>query len=435
MSNNILFVAPQLPYPPNHGSAIRNYNLIRTLAERHTVDLLAFSVPENQLDESSPLHRICRNVASVPQPMRSNATRAVDTLLRRLPDMALRLESAQMHELVYQRVVAEQERTQYDIVQVEGIEMAQYALTILDAFKDTATAGAVGVGRPLIVFDDHNCEYLLQKRNALNDLWIPRRWPAAAYSVVQWQKLKWYESLICRRVDAVSVVSHADQLAVQGLVPDVDITVISNGVTMPEDSVDSTDLAQELPSRFDSRGKKLIFVGKMDYRPNVDAVLWFAEQVFPLIRAQVPDVTFDIVGMNPHARLDPLREVEGIDIVGKVVEIQPYLNAADVYVVPLRVGGGTRFKALEAMAARMPIVSTSLGVEGIPVRHEEELLIANAPTEFAAAVSRLLVDNGEADALRQGLAQSGYRFVEERYSWTTIVPELEAIYERILARS
>lgn len=432
MSNKILFLTPQLPFPPNHGSAIRNYNLICTLADRHTVDLLTFFVPENPLDGSNPLHEICRSVAVVPQPKRSNRLRALDTIRRRWPDMALRLESAEMHKLVRQWVVEEQHSTQYDVVQIEGIEMAQYALTILDAFESISLADGEKRVRPAIVFDDHNCEYLLQKRNALNDLRIPRRLPAAAYSIVQWQKLKWYESLVCRKVDAVTVVSYADKVAVQGLVSNADVTVVSNGISITDDS---RSHAEELEARNTQRGKKLIFVGKMDYRPNVDAVLWFAEEVFPLIQAQEPTVTFDIVGMNPHDRLDTLRDRAGVSIVGKVAEIQPYLDAADVYVVPLRVGGGTRFKALEAMAASMSIVSTSLGVEGIPVEDEQELLIANTPTKFAEQVLRLLANEIEARALRKKLEQNGRHFVEERYSWGKIVPILEQVYARILLQN
>lgn len=456
MSNNILFIVPQLPYPPNHGSSIRNYNLIRTLAENHTIDLLAFSVPENQLVAANPLNKICRNIATVPQPVRSSAIRILDTARRRLPDMALRLESEEMHLLVQQWTVENRHQTQYDIVQIEGIEMAQYGLAITDAFQrlHEPEAESGNSRRPVLVFDDHNCEYLLQKRNALNDLRIPFRWPAAVYSIIQWQKLKWYESLICCQMDAVSVVSPTDKAILTQLVEDVDITVISNGITLedyeledyesengrePRSSAGKSSLDITIDNSIDNsidnpyrQSKKLIFVGKMDYRPNVDAVLWFAHQVLPLIQEQEPTVVFEVVGMNPHPRLDQLRDKRGIMITGKVEEVPPYLHAATAYVIPLRVGGGTRFKALEAMAASMPIVSTRLGVEGIPVVHEQELLLADTPDEFAKEVLRLLAYGEEADALRQMLSHNGRRFVEEHYSWQTIVPELEEVYARML---
>jgi len=331
---------------PTHGSSIRNYNLIRTLAEHHTIDLLAFSVPDNQLAAANPLNEICRNIATVPQPVRSSAIRILDTARRRLPDMALRLESQEMHLLVQQWTVENRHQTQYDIVQIEGIEMAQYGLAIADAFQRLHDSGAEtghetehGT-RPALVFDDHNCEYLLQKRNALNDLRLPLRWPAAAYSVIQWQKLKWYESLICRQMDAVSVVSPADKAILGRLVDDVDITVISNGITLEEyesengteprsstgkGPLDGVDGVVDNPHR---QSKKLIFVGKMDYRPNVDAVLWFVYQVLPLIQEQEPTVTFEIVGMNPHPRLDQIRGKRGVTITGKVAEVPPYLHTA-----------------------------------------------------------------------------------------------------------
>jgi len=446
MSKKILFIVPQLPYPPHHGSSLRNYHLIRTLASHYTIDLLAFSVPENALAADNPLNRICRNIATVSQPTRSSALRILDTFRKRLPDMALRLECAQMRALVYEWAVEKRHQTEYDIVQVEGIEMAQYGLAIVDAFESLADAeqnttghSVKKINRPLFVFDDHNCEYLLQKRNALNDLRVPRRWPAAAYSVVQWQKLKWYEALICKKADAVSVVSPADRDALLTLVGEIDITVISNGVALNEytsvlkgTSINaSSENHAECEASYQLPPKKLLFVGKMDYRPNVDAVLWFANQVLPMIQQQDPSVHFEIVGINPHERLNPLRNRDGIIVVGQVKSIVPYLREATAYVIPLRVGGGTRFKALEAMAASMPIVSTRLGVEGIPVAHNQELLLADTPQTFADEVLRLLENSDEAEQLRRDLGTAGRHFVEEQYSWNTIIPRLEEIYTHI----
>jgi glycosyltransferase involved in cell wall biosynthesis len=170
----------------------------------------------------------------------------------------------------------------------------------------------------------------------------------------------------------------------------------------------------------------LIFVGKMDYRPNIDAVLWFADKVLPRISVVLPQVCFQIVGMNPHSRLDRLRTQPNIEIIGAVEDVRPYIYAAGVYVIPLRIGGGTRFKALEAMACAKPVVSTSMGVEGLGVQHGEHFILADQPAEFAQAVLALLRNpNSEATG---AMCQRACRFVETHYGWERIVPKFDTMY-------
>lgn len=400
----ILLLTPQLPYPPRQGTTIRNYNLIRALAQSHTVDLVTFLPPTETLTTDNPLYRFCRRIAALPQPVRALRQRALDTLTSPLPDMALRLESAAMHELTQSWAQEEV----YAIVQVEGIEMAQYGVKV-----------AEGEG-PILVFDEHNCEYLLQKRNALTDLQQPRRWLAAAYSVAQWQKLVYYERRLCRQADAVLAVSEADKAALQRLTPDKTITVVSNGIHVHE-----YQMAPPSPTLTPT----LVFTGKMDYRPNLDAVLWFGRKVLPLIQAQEPHVRFQIVGMNPHARLAELRANPAVEITGAVPDAQPYIQAATVYIIPMRVGGGTRFKALEAMACGKAIVSTRLGVEGIGVEQERELLLADTPEDFAAAVVRLVRDAHQTGALGRRLGAAARSLVESHYDWAKIIPRLEQAYQ------
>lgn len=410
---NILFLTPQLPYPPRQGTTIRNYNLILHLAKQHTIDLLTFLAPGEQLAADSPLHTLCRKVAAVPQPARSGRRRATDTLTTLTPDMGLRLESAAMWDLVRTWTV----QTSYDLVQVEGIELAQYGMSV---------AGHKARRAPALVFDNHNCEYLLQKRNALNDLRLPRRWPAAGYSLAQWQKLRRYESMILHAADATVAVSEADKQAMLAIAPAAGITVVSNGIDL-----DAYRPAATGRSTRDASAPKFVFTGKMDYRPNIDAALWFAEEVLPLVVAQEPNACFQLVGMNPHARLDVLHANPHVAITGAVPDTRPYIAAAAVYVIPMRVGGGTRFKALEAMACGKAIVSTSLGVEGIPVQHGRELLLADTPAEFAAAVVRLVADLRSGGTLQQQLGAAARSFVEERYGWPTIIPKLNEVYQQV----
>jgi sugar transferase (PEP-CTERM/EpsH1 system associated) len=402
---DLLFLTPQLPYPPRQGTTLRNFGLIAHLAARHRIDLVTFLAAGEHLAPGNPLLELCRTVVALPQPIRATRERLETTLTSHQPDMALRLEDSGMHEAVRAQLA----RNEYDVVQVEGIEMAQYA-------RHVSTSQAV-------VFDDHNCEYLLQRRNALTDLRIPTRWHAAAYSFVQWRKLRSYEAEVCRQADAVLAVSEPDKMALQAIAPGANIAVVPNGIDLEAYPV--------APARPRSQPAVVLFTGKMDYRPNVDAVLWFGEEVLPKIHEQNADVLFRVVGMNPHPRLDVLRGNPRVELTGSVPAVRPYLETATVYVIPMRVGGGTRFKALEAMASGVPVVSTTLGVEGIPVRNGREMLLADDPEEFAAAVLKLLDDRRAGDALTQDLVARAHTLVADEYTWETIIPQLEAIYANL----
>ena len=410
---HILFLTPQVPYPPRQGTSIRNYHLIARVAQRHTVDLLSFLAPGDELPANSPLYQHCRRIATVPQPDRPISARLSALLTSSLPDMALRLESPAMHELVQSWL----QETPYEFVQIEGIELAQYARH-------------VDPSKTAFIFDDHNCEYLLQQRNALTDLRNPSRWHAAAYSLLQWAKLRRYEAQICKTAQAVIAVSQPDQAALHRIAPNAAIHVAPNGIDLAA-YTHAADAAQITVAKRDPNRFTLLFTGKMDYRPNIDAVLWFAEQVLPQLVAAVPEIHFQIVGMNPHARLNSLRQNPHIEITGAVPDPAPYLHSANLYIIPMRVGGGTRFKALEAMASAKAIVSTTLGVEGIGVRAEKEMLIADSPDEFAVAILRLVADQRADGTVSQQLGQNAYTFVSSYYVWDRIIPVFERLYAQL----
>jgi len=403
----ILFLTPQLPYPPQKGTALRNWGLISSLAERHQVSLLSFRSPGQAPRPALALTEACARVETVPQPERSTRDRLRDMLTTRRPDMALRLAS----EPFARRLTDWLAREHFDVIHIEGIEMAPY----LDAIQ-TAHPRIVGGTRPLILFDDHNCEYLLQKRVCFTDLRTPTRWPGAAYSFVQWRRLRRYEAHVCRRADCVLAVSDPDAAALQALSPKLDVTVAPNGI--------DTRSYQPPPSNSQPLTSSLVFTGTMDFRPNVDAVLWFARRVWPLVRREASDVHFVVVGQRPHPRLDKLRDDPAITLTGRVEDTRPYIAEAAVYVAPLRMGGGTRLKLLEAMAMGKPVVATRLGAEGYPVAHGRELLLADTPADFAAAVAGLL----RAPERRDELGRAGRAFVEEQYDWRVILPQVEALY-------
>jgi sugar transferase (PEP-CTERM/EpsH1 system associated) len=418
---HILFLTPQLPYPPHQGTALRNFGLIQGLSKRHQVSLLSFA--EHDQDQlptvAAPLLALCHQVKTVPAPApRPMMRRAQDTFARRLPDMALRLASPAFEN----QLAAWLARDPFDVVHVEGIEMAPY-LDVVRGDKHQS---------PLIIFDDHNCEYMLQRSYALIDARDPRRWGGALYSLVQWQKLRHYEAHICRQADRVLAVSQSDAEALQRLVRGMKVTVIPNGIDMNAYKIDGPPRE---PGPEAGKSPKLLFTGKMDFRPNVDAVRWFAEAIWPRIRAQVPGARFYVVGQRPHPQLDPLRADPGITLTGWVEEVLPFIVDATVYVAPLRMGSGTRLKLLEAMALGKAIVSTRLGAAGLTreqpnqpsqATHNRELVLVddNDPVAFADAVVSLLGD----PAHRVRLGNAARDFVRAHYDWQVIIPRLDALY-------
>lgn len=406
----ILFLVPQWPYPPRQGTALRNFHLIRGAAQHHLVDVFAFATSDEAPAADDPLVALCRRVVTAPPPTRSLMRRALDTLTQPLPDMALRLASPDATETV-RALLAE---GGYQVIQVEGIEMARYAWL----------AGSGPGGRPRVIFDDHNVEYRLQQRAALVDLRRPTRWIGGVYSLVQWAKLWRYERDVCRRADAVLAVSREDGAALARLAPSTPVHVVPNGVDV------AAWTPRPSPPVYPAEPPALVFTGKMDYRPNVDAVLWFVQEVLPYITARQPVVCY-VVGRDPHPRLERLRGRADVVITGAVADVRPYVWQAAVYVAPLRVGGGTRFKLLEAMAAGTPVVSTSLGAEGLGVTSGRELILADEPRAFAQAVLDLLADR-QADGTRiRALTQAAREFVATRYDWSRIVPTVWEIYEGI----
>jgi len=400
----LLLLTPQLPYPPHQGTSLRNFNLIAQLAKRHRICLLTFLEPDQSMEEAGPLGDLCEWVDTLPVPQRSHSLRLRQMATTGRPDMAWRLWSPAFRDRLAMRLA----EARFDVVQVEAIELAPYLPTIQGA------SAASGWPRPLIVYEDHNAEWVLQKRACLTDLRVPRRWPTAAYSFVQWMRLKVYEAQVCRTADHVVAMSEADRDAILAVAPGVRVTVVPNGV----------DLEEYTGYRGPVQPFDLVFTGKMDFRPNVDAMLWFGEEVWPLIRRRHPQASLAIVGQRPHARLEPLRRLPGVTLTGWVADVRPYIAGGRVYIAPLRVGGGTRLKLLQALAMGAAVVATSLGAEGFPVIHGRELLLADTPHDFARAVSALLDDPQQ----RACLGAAGRRFVEATYGWDALVPKLEALY-------
>jgi glycosyltransferase involved in cell wall biosynthesis len=290
----------------------------------------------------------------------------------------------------------------FDVVQIEGIEMARYLGVVLAAGD-----------RPCLVFDDHNAEYVLQERAFRSDIRRPARLHAGLYSFVQWRRLCRFEAEICRLTDRVITCSAADAAALRRIAPEARIHVIPNGV--------DTTAFRPQPAEAVAT---LVFTGKMDFRPNVDASLWLVEEILPRIRQAQPGATVVLVGQRPSPAVARLAAVPGVVITGRVEDVRPYIAGAQVYVAPLRMGSGTRLKLLEAMAMGAAIVSTRLGAEGLPVESGRHLLLADDAADFATAVIALLNDRTQGTAL----GREARRLVETEFDWRSIIPRLETVY-------
>jgi sugar transferase (PEP-CTERM/EpsH1 system associated) len=397
----ILFLTPQLPYPPRQGTAIRNWGLISHLARRHTLSLLSFASPDAA--EVAPVLRDAASpVVTVPVPPWPISAR-VRALLSGQPDLARRLWSPGFAAALQGLLRA----APPDLIQFEGLELATY----LSAAREAAPAAK-------LIYDAHNAEHMLQRRAWHSDRRRPARWPAAAYSLVQTQRLARLEAQVCATVDAVLCVSASDATALSALAHPRRLVVVPNGI-------DADDYALvTAPEGYAAGPADLVFTGKMDYRPNVDAAVWFAAEVLPPVRAAAPAARFVIVGQRPAPAVERLRALPGVVVTGGVADARPYIAGAAVYVAPLRMGGGTRFKLLEAFALERPVVATRQGAEGFDVSHGRELLLADSASEIAAEVARLLAD----PALGRRLGRAGRAFVLANHDWRAILPRLESGY-------
>ncbi len=397
----LLLLTPQLPYPPHQGTTIRNYNLIKHLAPRHDITLLSFGTPD-ELHNAAPLRALCRHIALAPHPARSLAQRVRDTLTSPLPDMALRLESDAMRAQFEQLIRAET----FDVIQVEGIEMARYALDSPSPMVHSR-----------LIFDEHNAEYVLQRTAFASDARHPTRWHAALYSLIQWKKLERYERALCRAAHHIVACSDADKNAIAALEPQSEISVIPNGVDT--EFYTPTESARDEPT--------LVFTGKMDFRPNIDAMTWFVADILPRVRAELPRARLVIVGQKPAPRVVALDALPGVQVTGAVPDTRPFIADAAVYVVPLRMGSGTRLKVLEAMAMGQAIVSTARGIAGLELVPDRDVVIADAPAAFARAVITLL----RAPERRRELGRNARARAVEQYDWRTLVPKFDQVYAKV----
>lgn len=401
----LLFLTAELPEPAHAGGTLRTNGLLRAAhAAGHEVHLLSFATRAQLNAQRERLGAYCARVETVAPPQRRLADRLRD-LLAGKADMQGRYCSAH-----YQHALSKLlEATPYDLVQMESLEMTVYAPAVQ----------RVQPGTPLI-YDSFNAEFDLQRSIFEAERGSLRRLPGALYSFVQWRRLTRYERQVVREAAHTIAVSDADAEAFRRLAPGCPVSVVPNGIDVARYAIADTSL--------DLGPAPLVFTGSMGYRPNVDAALWFANRVLDRVRAHVPDARFFIVGSRPHHRLNSLRDRDGVQITGWVPDVNPFLSAAAVYVVPLRMGSGTRLKLLQAMAARLAVVSTQIGAQGLDVQDGEQLRLADTEEGFARAVIELLRD----PAQREVLGARAASYVARHYDWSVIAPRLSAVYDEVL---
>ena len=394
----ILFISRWFPYPPDNGSKIRVFNLIKYLSRRHEIALLSFveeSISPARLAALEPY--CCCTHTVLYREFSPTRLRAVLGFFSTRPRSVLDTYSKEMQSFV-EKVSADRS---FDIVVASQIESVPYALLLN------------GVPR---VFEELELAVIREQF-----AWQRALTKRARYGLTWWKQRRYVLHLL-RQVDGCTVVSEPERALLQGVVPDSQrLAVIPNGVS-PQEYVG--DWGSPVPDT-------LIFPGALTYQANFDAMGFFLKAVFPLIRAQWPSVTLRITGRTDGVPLHRLPLNDGVVLTGYLADVRPVVAQSQVCVVPLLTGGGTRFKILEAMALGTPVVSTSKGAEGLEVTSGENILIADDPTAFAGAIVRLLGD----PELRNRLAVSGQRLVLERYGWDRSGAKLEQLLCQVVRDS
>jgi sugar transferase (PEP-CTERM/EpsH1 system associated) len=400
----ILIVSPWYPWPPFDGGRIRILETLRYLSRHHQVTLLATVTSADEADDGGRLREICEHVeTSVLSPRAwPVARRLAKGLLGRMPVVQNFYHDSRLAERL-RRLTSQR---YYDVVQIEFSYAASYARAV-DPSRGAKT-----------VLSMHNVESLRFGREGNLGLRLDRRFAAA------WDRAfhgLWEQQAI-RTFDGIVSVSEPERAWVLARVPEAVVQLIPNGV--------DTDHFRPQAPPDPAASLRLVFTGAMHYPPNVDAVLWFTEQVWPRLRRLAPGLCFEIVGRDPDPRVIALGRIPGVVVTGEVADVRPYIARARGVVVPLRAGGGTRLKILEAMAMARPVVSTAFGAEGLTITPGHNILIANDAEGFAAHVLALL-GSAERAAL---LGQAGRQLVEARYCWSRCLAGLDCLYERLLGR-
>ena len=392
----ILILSPTLPYPPTWGFVTRVYHFLRLLARRHSVTLLTYADADDSQNVAS-LRAICTDVHAIP-PVITTGTKRFRQLSSLLSPVSYQWRSHQSAHMQHTLTELTQQQ-RFDVIQIESSQLACFDFD----------------RRVALVLDEHNIEYELLYRTSRTESSPLRR----AYNWIEYKKFRREEISSWHRATGTVTTSAREAAIIREIAPGKPTKSVPNAV----------DVEYFSPSSEPTDPDAIVLTGLMKYRPNVDAAVYFVRDMLPQILAARPNLVFYIVGGEPP---DEVRQLAGSNVVvtGTVADVRPYVHKAAVFVVPLRMGSGTRLKVLEGLSMRKAMVSTSLGCEGIDVEDKTHLLIADNPESFASAVLRLLEDT----TLAETLARAGRDLVDRRYRWERVVGDLETFYEELLGR-
>ena len=386
---HLLWLKSELLHPVDKGGRIRTYQMLRALTREHRVTYLCLDDGRAAPDAVARAGEYCSELVRVP----------FQTADRRSPrffaELAANVVSPLPYALAKYRVPAFTH-------EVERLMTAPVDAVVCD-FLTPAVNLRWPVPRPMVLFQ-HNVEAEIWRRHAevaANPL-------ARAYFRSQWRRMVAFESRACRRVDHVVAVSEQDAGHFRQRYGARSVSSVATGV--------DTDFFHPAEPRA-RRPHELVFTGAMDWMPNEDGMQFFVADIWPRVRASIPDATLTIVGRNPAGRLRELAApASGIEVTGSVPDVRPYMDRAALFVVPLRIGGGTRLKVFEAMAMECPVVSTAIGAEGLPVQDGEHFCSADEPEAFAQACIALLRDPARAAAM----ARRAARYVRSEFGWDRV---------------
>ena len=404
----ILWLNTPLLLPLDKGGKLRTWHLMRHLAQRNHITCISFAEPGQLARYGEEMKGVCAELVTIERREGTKeGLRFYASVARHLPD-----------PVPY--AVAQYRSRQYRQAVHHALASGSFDRVVCD-FLVPAVNLPERLPCPSVLFT-HNVEAEIWRRHAETE---SNRLRKRLYRT-QWRRMLRFEGRTVARFDRVLAVSDVDRDTLQRLYGDrltAPVSVVPTGVDTsfftPTPSDAAAALGGDAAGRF---SKRVVFTGSMDWLPNADAVQFFCREILPLIRAAEPDTTFTIVGRSPTPAVRRLAEDHGVEVTGRVEDVRPYLARSAVYVVPLRIGGGTRLKIFEAMSAGRAVVSTRVGAEGLPVEDGRHLLLADTPQDFARSVITLIQDA----AARDSIAREARTLVTERFDWAAAALHLES---------
>jgi sugar transferase (PEP-CTERM/EpsH1 system associated) len=399
----ILWLNSGLLLPLNKGGRLRSWHLMRHLAARHDISYLSFTDSTQTAADREGMQAVASQLVTIP---RSDPAKGTP---RFYVDTAKYVFDGAPYAVAKYRSDAFRRQVEH---QLSG---GHFDALVCDFLM------------PVVNLPDHlPCPSILFTHNVESEIW--RRHaenatnPGARFLLTQqWRRMLRFEQQALARFDLVLAVSEADRCTFERLYPGT----LKQPAHVVQTGVDTSYFA---PVPASTRGPAhLVFTGSMDWLPNEDAMLYFVREILPLIRQAEPDTTLSIIGRAPTPTVQRLADEAGITVTGPVDDVRPHVAEGSVYVVPLRIGGGTRLKIFEAMSMAKAVVSTAIGAEGLPVRTGHNVVIADEPAAFAQAVVEL-IRNPDA---RRRIELEARRLVVNRYDWSAVAGDFEDALDRL----